>query len=137
MALSNSTFIFFWWIAFRQLGGRIAGYSFQDELFIWAVTSAAFGLSGVLFANVSNITKLIVTGELDAFLLQPCSVLINVLCAGQISRRTATSLTALSDGARVRREFVRLALVLHRGADRVFSVYGHCDDGTHIELLLG
>jgi ABC-2 type transport system permease protein len=81
MALSNSSFIFFWWIAFDQIGGRIAGYSFEDVLFIWAVTSSAFGLGNVLFANTSSITKLIVTGELDAFLLQPCSVLINVLCA--------------------------------------------------------
>lgn len=90
MALSNSTFIFFWWIAFQQLGGRIAGYSFEDELFIWAVTSSAFGLGSVLFANVSNITKLIVSGELDAFLLQPCNVLVNVLCA-------RTSLSAYGD----------------------------------------
>lgn len=81
MALSNSTFIFFWWIAFQQLGGRIAGYSFQDELFVWAVTSSAFGLGNVFFNNVSNITKLIVTGELDTFLLQPCNILVSVLCA--------------------------------------------------------
>lgn len=81
MALSNSSFIFFWWIAFEQLGGRIADYSFQDVLFIWATTSSAFGLANVFFANTSNVTKLIVTGELDAFLLQPCNVLVNVLCA--------------------------------------------------------
>ena len=81
MALSNSSFIFFWWIAFGQIGGQIAGYSFEDVLFIWAVTSSAFGLSRVLFANVSSLTNLIVTGELDTFLLQPCSILMNVLCA--------------------------------------------------------
>lgn len=81
MALSNSSFIFFWWIAFEQIGGRIAGYSFENVLFIWAVTSSAFGLAYILFANASNITKLIVTGELDTFLLQPCNVLVNVLCA--------------------------------------------------------
>ena len=81
MALSNSTFIFFWWIAFGQIGGQIAGYSFQDVLFIWAVASSAFGLGSILFANASNITKMIVSGELDTFLLQPCNILVNVLCA--------------------------------------------------------
>ncbi len=81
MALSNSTFIFFWWIAFAQIGGTIGGYTFKDELFIWAVTSSAFGLANVLFANAANLTKLIVSGELDTFLLQPCNVLVNVLCA--------------------------------------------------------
>ena len=81
MALSNSSFIFFWWIAFEQIGGRIAGYSFEDVLFIWAVTSTGFGLSNILFANASRLTQLIITGELDTFLLQPCNVLLNVLCA--------------------------------------------------------
>ena len=81
MALSNSSFIFFWWIAFSQIGGAIAGYTFTDVLFIWAVTSTGFGLSHILFANVSNLTKMIVTGELDTFLLQPCNLLVNVICA--------------------------------------------------------
>jgi ABC-2 type transport system permease protein len=90
MALSNSSFIFFWWIAFQQIGGPIGGYSFEDVLFIWATTSSAFGLAHVLFANAANLTKLIVTGELDAFLLQPCNVLVNVLCA-------KTSLAAYGD----------------------------------------
>ena len=81
MALSNSSFIFFWWVAFGQIGGTIAGYTFKDVLFIWAVTSTGFGLSHILFANVSSLTSLIVTGELDTFLLQPCNVLVNVLCA--------------------------------------------------------
>ncbi|MDR0397360.1 MAG: ABC-2 family transporter protein [Oscillospiraceae bacterium] len=81
MALSNSSFIFFWWIAFRQVGGSIAGYSFEDVLFIWAASSGGFGLSTILFANASNLSNLIITGELDAFLLQPCSVLMNLICA--------------------------------------------------------
>ena len=81
MALSNSSFIFFWWIAFEQIGGRIAGYSFEDVLFIWAVTSTGFGLSTILFANASSLTRLIVTGELDTFLLQPSNILLGVLCA--------------------------------------------------------
>jgi ABC-2 type transport system permease protein len=81
MALSNSSFIFFWWIAFGQLGGRIAGYSFEDVVFIWAVTSTGFGLGHVLFVNASSLTSLMVSGELDTFLLQPCNILLNLLCA--------------------------------------------------------
>ena len=81
MALSNSSFVFFWWVAFGQLGGAIAGYHFKDVLFIWAITSAGYGLSDILFDNASNLTNLIVTGELDAFLRQPCNILLNILCA--------------------------------------------------------
>jgi len=81
MALSNSSFIFFWWIAFSQVGGLIAGYSFRDILFIWAVSSSGYGLAHIFFANASSLTSLIVTGELDSFLMQPCNTLINIICS--------------------------------------------------------
>jgi len=90
MALSNSAFIFFWWIAFGQIGGSIGGYSFEDVLFIWAVTSSAFGLANILFENASRLTGLIVTGELDTYLLQPCNILLNIISA-------RTSLSAYGD----------------------------------------
>ena len=90
MALNNSAFIFFWWVAFGRIGGDIAGYSFADVLFIWALTSSGFGLGNILFANAGRLTGLIVTGELDTFLLQPCNTLMNVLCA-------RTSLSAYGD----------------------------------------
>lgn len=90
MALSNGTFVFFWWVAFSQIGGRIAGYEFRDVMFIWALCSSAFGLAHVLFANATRLTRLIVNGELDTYLLQPCNILVNVVCS-------ATSLSAYGD----------------------------------------
>jgi ABC-2 type transport system permease protein len=90
MALSNSAFIFFWWIAFGQVGTRIAGYSFEDVMFIWAAASSAYGLHDIVFSNTKRLSELIVTGELDTFVLQPCNILLNVLCA-------RTSLAAWGD----------------------------------------
>jgi len=81
MALSNASFVFFWWVAVGQAGGTVGGYEYLDILFIWAVTAAGFGLGHIFFANMRQITRLIVTGELDTFLLQPRDVLLNVLCA--------------------------------------------------------
>lgn len=81
MALSNGSFVFFWWIAFQQIDGTIGGYDFRDVMFIWAVTSSAYGVSNILFANMNAITRLIVSGELDTFLVQPKDTLINLLCA--------------------------------------------------------
>jgi ABC-2 type transport system permease protein len=86
MAISNGTFVFFWWIAFTQIGGHIGGYDFKDVMFIWALTSSAFGASNILFANMTRITSIIVSGELDTFLLQPKDALISLLCS-----RTALS----------------------------------------------
>jgi ABC-2 type transport system permease protein len=90
MALSNGSFVFFWWVAFGQIGTRIGGYDFSDVMFIWAATSSAFGAANILFANMNHISRLIISGELDTFLLQPKSVLVSVLCA-------RTSLSAWGD----------------------------------------
>lgn len=90
MALSNGTFVFFWWIAFAQIGGRIGGYDFNDVMFIWALTSTAFGVAHILFANMNRLTRLIISGELDTFLLQPKDILVSLLCS-------KTSLSAWGD----------------------------------------
>jgi len=57
MALSNATFIFYGWIAFSQIGGRIGGYDFKDVMFIWALTSSAFGASNILFPICSGLQQ--------------------------------------------------------------------------------
>jgi ABC-2 type transport system permease protein len=81
MALNNATFIFFWWVAFDKVGGLIGGYDFSDVMFIWALASSSYGLSMVVFGNVRDLNRLIVTGELDTFLLQPRPALINAAAA--------------------------------------------------------
>jgi len=81
MVLNNAAFIFFWWIAFEKVGGAIGGYDFDDVMFIWALASSSFGLAMVVFGNTRDLTRLIMTGELDTFLLQPRPVLINIIAA--------------------------------------------------------
>lgn len=83
MALNNSAFIFFWWILFENVND-IGGYTFQDEMMLWALISASFGICFVLFGNVNRITKMILNGELDTYLLQPKDPLINILCSKTI-----------------------------------------------------
>lgn len=80
MILNNAAFIFFWWILFNNLNS-IGGYTFKDEMLLWALTSTSFGLCFVVFGNVNQITRMILNGELDTYLLQPKDVLINVLCS--------------------------------------------------------
>ncbi|MDT8717485.1 ABC-2 family transporter protein [Clostridium sp. 19966] len=80
MILNNSAFIFFWWILFSNVK-NIGGYGFQDEMLLWAVMSSSFGLSFVAFGNVNSITRMILNGELDTYLLQPKDPLLNILCS--------------------------------------------------------
>ncbi len=81
MVLNNAAFIVFWGVLFSTMGGSIVGYEMRDVMFLWAVASSAFGFCYILFHNVSRISHLIITGELDTFLLQPVPVLANILGA--------------------------------------------------------
>lgn len=83
MMLNNSAFIFFWWILFTNVP-TIGGYTFRDEMLLWALTSSSFGLCFVAFGNVSQITKMILNGELDTYLLQPKDPIVNILCSRTI-----------------------------------------------------
>lgn len=80
MILNNSAFIFFWWILFENVN-TIGGYGFQDEMLLWALVSTSFGISFILFGNLSQITRMILNGELDPYLLQPKDPLLNILCS--------------------------------------------------------
>lgn len=80
MIINNSAFIFFWWILFSNVKS-IGGYGFKDEMLLWALMSTSFGLSYVVFGNLGQLTKMIVGGELDSYLLQPKDTIINILCS--------------------------------------------------------
>ena len=79
MFLSNATFIFFWWVLFDSAGGDIGGYGFRDVMFIWAAGTSAFGMANVLFGNISHINEIIITGQLDTYLLQPRNALFSLI----------------------------------------------------------
>lgn len=83
MIINNSAFIFFWWILFNNVN-KIGGYGFKDEMMLWAIMSTAFGFSFVVFGNLNQISRMIVNGELDTYLLQPKDPLINILCSKTI-----------------------------------------------------
>lgn len=79
MALNNGAFIIFWLVLFDRIGAEIAGYGFTDVMFLWALAASGFGLSVVVFGNTHQLSRIIYTGELDVYLLQPKPVLLNVL----------------------------------------------------------
>lgn len=89
MALNNSAFIFFWWILFTNVPS-IGGYGFKEEMMLWALSSSSYGICFILFGNINHITKMIMNGELDTYLLQPKDPLVNLVCS-------KTLLSALGD----------------------------------------
>lgn len=83
MILNNTAFIFFWWILFNNVND-IGGYGFADVMMLWSLCSTSFGITFVVFGNVNQITRMILNGELDTYLLQPKDPLINILCSKTI-----------------------------------------------------
>lgn len=84
MVLNNSAFIIFWWFLLERIGGTLAGYQFADVMFLWALAATGFGASVVLLGNSPMISRIIYSGELDVYLLQPKPVLTNLLSSRMI-----------------------------------------------------
>ena len=80
MVLNNASFIVFWLILFEQLGD-IRGYGFREVMFLWALSAAGYGLAGVFLGNAGGISRAIMLGELDVYLLQPKPVLPSLLAS--------------------------------------------------------
>jgi ABC-2 type transport system permease protein len=81
MVLNNSAFIVFWVILYERVGGDIKGYSIRDVMFLWALAASGIGLAGALLGNAGSISRLIYSGELDVYLLQPKAILPNLLAS--------------------------------------------------------
>ena len=81
MAANNAMFLAFWAILFEAIDAPIAGYTFIDVMFLWAVAAAGFGLGAVVCGNSGHLSRIIYRGDLDVYLAQPKPVLPNLLAS--------------------------------------------------------
>jgi ABC-2 type transport system permease protein len=86
----------------------VAGYGFEDIMFLWALAASAFGLGHIIFGNAPRLGRIAVSGELDVYLLQPKNVLLNVSLA-------RTEVAAWGD---LLYGIILLAVVVHPGPAR-------------------
>jgi ABC-2 type transport system permease protein len=78
MIVNNTVWILFWGLYFERFQ-VVNGWTMQDVVMMWAVSSGGFGLSAVLFGNAYRLASLIAAGQLDIFLSQPKPVLLHIL----------------------------------------------------------
>jgi len=78
MILNNASFIVFWAVLFHR-SESIAGYSFQNVMFLWTLASTGFGLAAVFLGNWLHLSRIIYNGELDVYILQPRNIPLNLL----------------------------------------------------------
>lgn len=89
MMLNNATFIIQWVILFH-LKSDIGGYGMKDVMILWAMTASVYGFSHILFNGAFSLPDLIINGKLDAYIVQPKSILISVITS-------KTSISAIGD----------------------------------------
>ena len=79
MMLNNSAFIVFWLILFEKIGGNLKGYDFYDIMFLWSLAATGVGMAAVFMGNAHQISRIIYSGELDVYLLQPKPIALNLV----------------------------------------------------------
>ena len=90
MILNNASFIIQWVILY-SLKDNVGGYTLKQVLLLWGLAAGTYGFSRFFFKDAFNLTEIINTGKLDAYLVQPKNVLIScitssveVSCIGDI-----------------------------------------------------
>lgn len=78
MALNNLIFFTFWWALFLRVPD-VRGHHLQDVALLFGLVAIGYGLHVVFAGGAAELGRLIVDGELDAYLMHPKPVLLAVL----------------------------------------------------------
>ena len=76
MFISNASFLVQWIVV---LSVSSSDLSMKEILMVWGFGASSFGLANIIFGGAGFIPYYIEDGKLDAYLVQPKSVLLNIL----------------------------------------------------------
>lgn len=78
MIINNATFIVQWLVLFN-IKDNIGGFSFKEVILLWGIASGSYGIAHMFFEEAFNMSKLIINGKIDTFLVQPKDVLLSII----------------------------------------------------------
>lgn len=78
MLINNMAFIFVWYFVFQELGD-INGWNFEELFLLNSFVAIIYGITNIFFKGSSEISRKVTLGQLDQYLTQPKSVLLNLL----------------------------------------------------------
>ena len=84
MMLSNVIFFSFWWIYFNNFQS-IKGWTLKDMACLYGIVSGSYGIFCVFFGSARFIARMIYEGDLDAFMIKPRNLLLQVIGVRSIS----------------------------------------------------
>ena len=76
MILNNASMLI-QWVVLYSLKDNIGGYTFKEVMLLWGIAASTYGLSRGFFSSAFKLSDTINKGKLDAFLVQPKSVLLS------------------------------------------------------------
>jgi ABC-2 type transport system permease protein len=77
MIANNLIFMSIWWIFFRQFND-IAGWHLNEMVLLMAIGIGSYGLMQIFFGGIRDLTKIILSGDLDSYMTQPKSILLHI-----------------------------------------------------------
>ena len=77
MFVSNASFLVQWTVILSVSSS--SDLSMKEILMVWGFAATSFGLANIIFGGATFIPYYIEDGKLDAYLVQPKSVLLNIL----------------------------------------------------------
>ena len=78
MFINNGFFLIFWNIVFFANDNSINGINMTDILYLWSLPTIAYGVAFFIFGGTDIISKSIVTGQFDVYMLYPKNPLISI-----------------------------------------------------------
>lgn len=78
MLVNDVMFLSTWWILMRRFGS-VRGWLLGDILCLFGVSAGGFGICVVLCGGIFDLARKVQDGELDTFMAQPKSVLLQAL----------------------------------------------------------
>lgn len=94
MAINNLVFFSIWWIFFGKFE-EVGGWTLNEIEAMYGFAAGAYGLTVLFGGGVTEISRKIIDGELDAYLVQPKSVLLQLLMSRSRASGWGDILTAL------------------------------------------
>lgn len=78
MFINNGFFLVFWNVVFGINQGNVNGIEMRDIYLLWSIPTIGWGTANFFFGGVRELSRYIITGSLDTYLLQPKNLFFSI-----------------------------------------------------------
>lgn len=79
MFINNGFFLIFWFVLFNANDNSMNGINMNDILYLWSLPTLSYGIAYFVFGGTDNISKNIITGQFDMYMIYPKNPLVSII----------------------------------------------------------